>query len=62
MMKTINKVLLAMNVIEEEMALACEYEFDARYIWPKRWNRLRQEVKKLSKSALTPENEKTGDN
>jgi hypothetical protein len=40
-MDVLGKILLEMNTIEEDKPLALEYDSDARYTWPERWNRLR---------------------
>ena len=51
-MKNIDKAILAMNVIQEECPLSCEYESDARSTWPKRWNRLRRELMSIQNEPI----------
>ena len=58
-MNNARKILMEMNIIEEECPIACEYEEDARHTWPERWKRLRDYVGKLYETEAT--NSKEGD-
>jgi len=51
-MKDIDRAILAMNIIQEECSLSCEYETDARSTWPKRWNRLRNELMSIQNEPI----------
>jgi hypothetical protein len=37
-------ILEIMDEIVKEKPLSCEFETDARYVWPERWDRLRKRV------------------
>lgn len=39
-----NEIIKIMDEIQNKIQLSMEYETDARDIWPKRWELLREEI------------------
>jgi hypothetical protein len=41
-------ILEIMDKIVQEKPLSCEFETDARYVWPERWDRLSKRIEGLN--------------
>lgn len=49
----IDTILQVMNDIEKDLPICMEYESDARYTWPKRWQALFAKFHDIEKASNT---------
>ena len=56
-----NKILEMMDSIQKDIPLCSEYESDARYAWPKRWEALKCYIANQADRKTCPECEQNAD-